>query len=536
MKFCLVIIAFLISFPAALLSQVPVPADTSKVDSVSGPITDTLLIPTEEKRLADIQERLKEFQKSEKPTPRFSFYDSLLTYLVSERFNHRSQIDQSFFHDAGDYFRFDPSYVVMDYQSTPMRKTVQPFGLIGNRLNVISNGVPFTPFEHTVEPDGMMDLNDIPTALDGSVYIIPGAMGTLFGGESNIATILSVSSSADSNKPASSIMADKGYFGYAFVRGKYARKFSNNRKIELSASSRKSDGVEFGRGDEQLHYTGSFFVPVKQRFGIGVDAKIYDRDAALVIRPDSGGALINRHRFDRSLRTSFEIQNKSYSARSEFGFRHLRQGSEINGAYYGRFDNTVNGIFFSHEKMVGSKVIKAELTTDFSDYDNGQNESHRFNSSLSFVLASLKKVHNFSLSAKANYSDDYDFLPSTALIYKSDFDKLFVQLSLGFAQIEPMQHQLYLPFRQSSLYGSTVKEYSESGNAQLKKESQLVGNLTLEAGTKGNHLAIQITGGRITDAIVWTMTRQSGAIEVLHFSPVNNDLTFSTITVKPRLQ
>lgn len=536
MRFWLIINTILIVFPAVLFSQVPIPADTAKADSVQNPAADTSTIPTEEERLANIQERLKEFQKSEKPMPRFSFYDSLLTYLVFESFNHRSQIDQSYYHDAGDYFKFDPSFVVMDYQTTPMRKTVQPFGLTGNRLNVISDGFPFTPFEHTVEPDGLIDLNDIPTALDGSVYVIPGPMGQLFGGESNLATLLTVPATADSNQPASSVMADKGFFGYAFVRGKYARKFSNDREIKLSASSRKSDGVEFGRSDEQLHYTGSFFTPVKQRFGFSVDASIYDRDAALVIRRDSGGALLNRHRFERSLRTSFEIQNKSHSARSEFGYRHLRQGSEIRGVYYGDFDNTLNGMFFLHEKMLGSQIFKAELNNDFSDYDNGQDENHRFNSSLALVLTSLKKRHNFSLSAKVSYSDDYDFLPSSALMYKSEYDKCFVQLSVGYSQIEPSQHQLYLPFRQSSLYASTVKECSESGNAQLKKESQLVGSLTIEPGTVDNHLTIQITGGRISDAFIWAMERQSGALEVLHFSPTNDDVTFSTISAKPRLQ
>lgn len=536
MKFWLVIIALLTVFPAAVFSQVPVPTDTSKVDTVPDTDIDTASVPSEEKRLADIQERLKEFQKSEKPPDRFSFYDSLLTYLVSERFNRRSQIDQSYYHDAGDYFKFDPSFVVMDYQTTPMRKTVQPFGLTGNRLNVISNGIPLNSFEHIVEPDGLMDLNDVPTALDGPVYVIPGSLGQFFGGESSIATLLTTTATADSNMPASSIMADKGYFGHAFVRGKYARKFSNNRIVELSASSRKSDGIEFGRGDEQLHYTGSFFIPIKQRFGLGVDARIYDRDAALVIRPDSGGALLNRHRFERSLKTSFEIQNKSNSARTEFGYHHLRQGSEIGGAYYGDFDNTVNGVFISHEKMAGPRILKTEFKADFIDYDNGTSENHRLNTSLAFVLSSLERTNNISLSAKAVYSDDYDFLPAAAVIYKSEYDKLLVQLSLGFAQIEPSQHQLYLPFRQSSLYGSTVKEYSESGNPQLKKESQLIGNLTIEPGTTQNHLTIQISGGRITDAIEWAMASQSGAIEVLHFSPVNDDLSFSTISVKPRLQ
>ena len=97
---------------------------------------------------------------------------------------------------------------------------------------------------------------------------------------------------------------------------------------------------------------------------------MYDREAAVAVRPDSGGALLNRDRFVRSLRASFEIQNNQRSSRSEFGYRHLRQGSNIGNIYKGRFNNTENGVFLVHERKLGSKLLKAEATADFLDYDN----------------------------------------------------------------------------------------------------------------------------------------------------------------------
>jgi len=532
--------------PAQLLAQTPATADTVKPEpsNDSTILQDTLnpsillpgVLPTEEQRLADIQKRLKEFKESEKALARFSFYDSLLTYLILERFNQRPQITQSFFHDAGDYFKFDPSFFVVDYQSTPMRKTVQPFGLTGDRLNVLINGIPYTPFEHIVEPDGMIDMNDVPTALDGPVYIIPGPMGQLFGGGSSLATLLTVTATADSNKPASSFMADKGFFGYAFVRGRYARKFSNGRSIELSASSRKSDGVVIGRDDEQLHYTAAIFFPIKDRFGFNLDAKMYDREAALAVRPDSGGALLNRDRFDRALSASFEIQNDQRSSRSEIGYRHLRQGSNIGNIYKGRYNNTGNGAFVVNERKLGSKLLKAEASADFLDYDNSLTEYHRFNSSMALSLTTLKKIHNLSMQAKAVYSDDFDLLPSGTILYQSDFEKLFIQLSAGFSQKEPSLHQLNLPFQQVTLYGTTTQEYSESGNSNLKKESQLIGSLTVEPGTVDNSLSINIMGGRIADAIEWSSEIIGSVVTVRHFTPVNDDITFVTASVRPSIR
>ena len=531
--------------PALPLAQTPAPTDTAKAKS---PNDSTILQDTlnpswpgpddlsgADKRSTDIHKRLKEFQESEKPPARFSFYDSLLTYLVSERFNQRSQIMQSFFHDAGDYFKFDPGFFVVDYQSTPMRKTVQPFGLTGDRLNVISNGIPFTPFEHVVEPDGMIDLNDVPTALDGPVFIIPGPMGQLFGGGSSLATLLTVAAIADSNQPASSFMADKGFFGYAFVRGRYTRQFSNGRKIELSASSRKSDGLELGRDDEQLHYTAAIFFPIQAKFGFKLDAKMYDREGALAVRPDSGGVLLRRDRFDRSLCASFELQNDQRSARNEIGYRHLRQGSNLDNIYRGTFNNTVNGLFLTHEQMLGSKIIKAEVAVDFTEYDNSK-LFNRFNSSLALSLTRLKKIHNLTIQAKAGYSDGYDFLPSGTIIYQSDFEKLFIRLAAGYSQKEPSLHQLNLSFRQVALYGAATQEYSESGNSNLKKESQLIGSLTIEPGTIDNNLSLNVTGGKINDAIEWSSEIIGSVITVRHFAPVNDNITFVSASVRPRFR
>ena len=542
---CAIVISFLF-ISINISAQTPAFSDTARPapqqDSIN--IIDTLvadsLLPGDltgpERHLLSQQQRLLEYQKSEIPPPRLSYIDSAVTYLASERFNRRSQITQSFFHDAGDYFKFDPAYFVVDYQAMPMRKTVQLFGLTGDRINIVNGGVPFTPFEHIVEPDGLIDMNDVPTELDGNVYIIPGPAGQLLGGDRNFASLVTTTAFADSSKPASTFMADKGYFGYAFVRGNYARKFSNGKEIRISASSRKTEGLEFGRDDEQLRYTGGGHFPLGKNFGLNIDTKMYDRDATLVIRPDAVGSRIYRHRFDRSLLATVDNQNDSRTKRNEIGYRHLRQGSFLDNFYRGRFNNTVNGMLVSQERVFGTNILKAEAAADFSDYDNGYMEYHRINVSAEINLTSLKKINNFSFSAKSVYSDDFNFLPSLTVLYKSEFEKLFVQLSLGYSQREPSQHQLYLPFQQSSIYGLTTKEYSEMGNFGLKKESSLIGSLTIEPGTIENHLSFNITGGKITDAIEWSMQRLSGAVEILHFSPVNEDITFMTISGGPRFR
>ncbi|UCC45101.1 MAG: hypothetical protein JSU65_04070, partial [Candidatus Zixiibacteriota bacterium] len=71
-------------------------------------------------------------QRKEKETiARLSFLDTLVSYFVSSRLNMRDRINQSYALNAGDYFKFDPSWFALSHEATPMRTTVQPYGLAG---------------------------------------------------------------------------------------------------------------------------------------------------------------------------------------------------------------------------------------------------------------------------------------------------------------------------------------------------------------------------------------------------------------------
>jgi len=188
--------------PADSVDQPPdIPHDSTEVvDSLSR--LDTLKVAdslgtadtlTEiQQQLLEFEERYRQFKKESqsKRKEQFSYFDTLTHYFLSPRLNQGELIDRSFFHDPGDYFKFNPGYFVLDHQVTPMRKTVQPFGLSGDRLNILLRDWSIHPFDHIPEPDGLIDLNDVPSALDHDVFVIPGALGRLFGGAQSVATLL----------------------------------------------------------------------------------------------------------------------------------------------------------------------------------------------------------------------------------------------------------------------------------------------------------------------------------------------------------
>jgi len=489
-----------------------------------------------QRQVADMSRRLEQFNAARQLPPRLSFYDSLVSYFASERFNRRQQIDRSVYFDAGDYFKFDPSFMIWDYQTVPMRKTVQPFGLTGSRLNIFSNGYQHLPFEHIIEPDGMTDMNDIPTALDGNIYIIPGALGQFLGGRQPTATLLTTPAKTEDNQPATILLADQGWFGYDYVRGGYSRKFASGREVSFFLGSRDTDGVVFGRGDDNSHYKTSFYLPLTDNTAIISAGQMYERQEAFVVRPGLSTLPFFRERFDRSFRVALEFQNDSRSSRAEIGYQHLRQGSYLDFAYKGRFNRTGHGSFFKYERADGSKLWQLISNANILEYDNGFGQFDRFSASLFVNMVKLNESGKFGIRTGLYYSDDFNFLPSAAALYQFETEKFFLQLSASYTENEPSMHQLTLPNQEVDIYGSLGQVYIERGNPGLKKERQIVGNLIIAPGTVDNKITFSLIGGKIFDEIEWTNWEVRTNPVKLVFSPANDNLTFFTASVAPSLR
>jgi hypothetical protein len=469
--------------------------------------------------------------------PKFSYFDSLVTYFTSERLNQRSQLDRSFYHDAGDYFRFDPSYFILEHQVTPMRKTVQPFGLSGDRLNLIVNGHQLQPFEHIPEPDGLADLNDIPTALDQSIFIIPGPAGRLFGGRSGVATLLTLPKRPSEYSSESALLADKGSFGYSYVRGRYSKLFTNRREVDMSIEYRDADGPALGRKDDAYNYFGDFYFPLNPSIGFRAWGQLYNRDGDFAVWPDSDGTTLTRERFDRSAKLSFDFHNHNHTARTELGYQHLRQGSYLSGVYKTRLNLTGHGGFLTREWISGQTIFQARLDGNYSEYDDGFKNLNRTNSVLSLNLARLNDGYRWAFSIESEYVEDFGFLPSGVAVLFRESPQFFLMFGAGYSERAPSLLELHLPFQISSIYRSARKKYADQGNSELKKEKQLTGNVTLELGSPDNNIGISVTGGNILDGIDWQNQSVTDSVGTyILFSPSNGDVAFVDVSIQPKLR
>ncbi|MFZ5981163.1 MAG: hypothetical protein ACOYVF_11080 [Candidatus Zixiibacteriota bacterium] len=510
----------------------PVPEDSVRLDGDTLTLSDTLT----EAQKAEIlfNERYKQYRDEQKEAyiAPFSYFDSLVASFTSSRQNKREPIDRAYYHDAGDYFRRDPGYLVLEPQVMPMRKTVQPYGLAGDRMNVLIDRNQIKPFDWVVEPDGLMDFNDIPTALDHDVYILPGPVGSLFGGEQMVATLLTRPEQTDKLDARSTFLVDKGSFGFSNARGRYSKNFISGRKIDMSIGYRVSDGMTLHSGDDAYHYYGDFYFPVKCDYAFRATGQLYNREGYLNIRPDSLGNYVKRNRFDRFVRLSFSSSNKERTTRNELSYKHLRQGSDLNKAYYGRYNLTGHGLVLTREWNAWGHLFKIELTGDYLLFDDGYDEFNRLSSSASFNLASLKSSWKYALRTGQKHDEQFRFLPfASALLYRTGH-RFLAMFSAGYGERAPSLLEQNLRVQQVSLYGASYV-YRDSGNKDLVSEKQLTGNVTLEYGSTDNALGVEVTGGKITDGIDWRHTVESN-VEI--FKPVNGNINFVNTSLTGRIR
>jgi len=505
------------------------------LDSVL-PVSDTVLpadsLTEAQKAEARFMERYKKLkeEKQEAVEPPLNYYDSLVVYFTSPRLNRRRLIDRSFYHDAGDYFRFDPGYFVLESQTTPTRKTVQPYGLTGDRLNVLVKDNQMKPFEHVLEPDGMIDFNDIPTALDHEVYILPGPVGALFGGDQMVATLMTRPEEYDTTAAQSTFLVDKGTFGYSYARGRYSKKFIRGRTIDMSIGYRNADGQFFGNTDDVYHYYGDFYFPIGQTYGARATGQLFSRENNLWYRYDLGGNYIKRDRFDRSARVSFYAFNPNRTQKYEIAYRYLRQGSYIDRSYKGRFNLSGHELIFGREWFSGKTVFKAELSGGYREYDDGYESFRRYASSAAFNLARLTEGWRYVFKGGARHDDAFGVSPFAAGMLFKNTERWLFMFSTGYNERSPSMLELNLREQSVRLYNLASGDYTDRGNKELIPEKQLVGNATVQWGTVDNNLGLEVTGGRIFDGIDWVNTVGADFLSYL-FEPQNGDINFVNTTL-----
>ncbi len=472
---------------------------------------------------------------SVKKEPQLSIRDSLCQIFLSDRFDLTSQFVRSYGHDAGDFIKSNPSNFSTNYQPFPMRKTVSPFGLPGNRLDVILGDNALHPVEHLPEPDNQIGFDDIPTAPVQEIYNIEGPLGKIFGGDNSTASLIMIPVRTKSPRAESELVVDVGNLGYSNTKAVFTEQKKSGRLIQLAAEYRRSDGFDGSFGDSTYHHWADIIYPISNKLNLNLNGRLYRRRGNFPLRLKSK---FTRSRRDRDFSARFDYSFSSHN-KSSLGIRHQHSETETNLAqhsYKRDIDIIDNSILYAHESIWGKTYMNHELTMTEEEYHNFNYFMTRHRAKLTSTMFWGDSTNSFAANISAEKVGGYDPAPSAVLAYKIESESFYLSISTGYVTKFPRQYELDLTPQIDKFIDATVNDYYESGNVYLKPEKQLSGNLTVSLGAINNDLTISITGGKIFDGIDWKQfTLDTSSLSLTAFKTYNHDIEYANMSITKKI-
>ncbi len=468
----------------------------------------------------------------------FDFDSSLSALLLNPRWDLGSELARSYFHDAGDILKFNPSNQVIFYQNSPVRTTVAPFALPGNRMNAIFDFYQLNPLGHVLEPDGRLDFNDIPTAQVQKLYNVEGPLGLALGGSNATSSLVMFPYEPDSNRIESRLVVDKGIYGYAYTKAVLANRDENGRVMRVAFGYRKANGLFTHRNDDAYHQYYELDQPLFTRLELKASVRLYHRQGAFSPRPDSSNFFLNRERLDRDINAGL-YYNHDENAQSSVSFRHQRSESRlslISELYERNIDAFNNGVTSEHYQKVGrfSARARGEIGQErFYERDNG-NYAERMNGYGDLLLLTGDSSKSLTFYGRGEVTKNFGPSPTGEITLVINSRTSSFSASAGYTTKFPRLYDLNLSVRTDPIYSNTGSDYFESGNPDIVAEKQMIGNVNIAVGQAGSDLSLAVTGGKIKDAIDWikfdTVGYASGG-----YRPANHNIDFVSTTLKQRI-
>ncbi|MBN2226249.1 MAG: hypothetical protein JW763_02680 [candidate division Zixibacteria bacterium] len=519
---------------------------TSRIPADSGNLSTQEAIPTDSSELPnDYWDRVAgEYQPTDTisktrrpPLVAYDFGQALHTAFLTQHYDVLADVRRSFFHDAGDFLKFNPSNLVIYYQNTPMRTVVVPYGLPGDRVDVILDQRALHPIAHEIEPDNRRDFNDIPTAVTNEAYNIEGPLGLAFGGNGTVSSLVMFPLTPDTTQAVSGMAVDKGSFGYAYTRGRFAHRNERGRQMRFAAGYRKANGAFRNLDDDAYHQWGDFRQPLTERLWLNLSGRLYRRDGAYLPQADVSLFDLDRFRRDRDLSAALALHH-DVTSKTTVSFRHERSETKLEQSsepYYRNLDIFTNGLILTHERQAGNFGVRLRVSgvqEKFEDKNLVENKRHR--GMVDAAVLSGDTASALTMYARAEKVGGYDPAPTAMAAYIKRGPSWCFSASVGYCTRFPRQYELDLVERIAPIYDNDEYDYYEIGNPQLKPEKQIGGNVTFGLGKPGSDVTVSLTGGKIFDGIDWRRFDTLG-LETGGFRPVNHDLEYANATIRKRL-
>lgn len=465
------------------------------------------------------------------------FLDSVTTAFA--RFAETYDVRQNDLYprNAAGFLASRPEYFVMTYHESPLRTTVQPFGLPGQQMTLFCGGNRLRPYDRVIPADGLIDFDDIATGDLEGARIVEGPIGGAVSPDGGLSLLYLQPAAIPQDKARSEFTVERGSYSYAYTRARVARMLSKRFGLFLSTDYRKAGsrfyGSDIGADDSGYCVKTQLLYHLAERTTFEFSLDAYRRTGGFPVQPDNAGAGFRRLQRDHTmiftltqhavkggqLAGKFEYQ-KSKSAYSRYGNSFYRT---VTPRYYrGEVSYLVPRPGRLYELTVGGG--KEKYTID--GLDGGRNYG--------FVSASaLRDITDGKLYAMGRWrvgEREQVAVEGTAGLVKTLAPGWKGQASLGYLCRWPDVADRIAPERFGALGGyDYLAHVYEYGNPDLAMEKRLAGNAAVEYRTGRTAVSAAITGGVIRDLIYYDPAYDS-LIETT-FSPANDRVNFGDLSV-----
>ncbi|NMC43702.1 MAG: hypothetical protein GYA46_07275, partial [candidate division Zixibacteria bacterium] len=240
-----------------------IPPDTTRIDSLQtqpdGPPADSVREPL----IDTVHTEPVEYHLP------MRFLDSVTTAFA--RFAETYDVRQRDLYprNAAGFLTSRPEYFVMTYHETPLRTTVQPFGLPGQQMTVFSGSLQMRPYDRVIPADGLIDFDDIATGDLEGARIIEGPIAGAMAPDGGLSLLHLQPAAIPQDRAKSEFTVERGSFSYAYTRARVSRMLSKRFGFFLSTDYRKGQsrfyGVGYDADDDSYNLKTRFLYHLAER-------------------------------------------------------------------------------------------------------------------------------------------------------------------------------------------------------------------------------------------------------------------------------
>ncbi len=437
--------------------------------------------------------------------------DSLIHYFARHEYRFDVQQADLYPRDAAGFLYHEASYFALTSLETPLRTTVAPFGMPGDRMTVRSGNNELAPYDRTIPGDGLIDFNDIITGDVARAAIVEGPLAG-YNSLSGALSLLYLEPFRIPEGPAvTKFTVERGAFGYAYTRGRVARMLTPDLGFAFSTDYRKGDGFVSNVDDDSYNIKARLFRRFNYRTTLDASVGVYRRKGGYLsyrrLRRDEQYAVsITRQEFFGGVLTGRYNLNLSRSAditktiRPRDTYTDLSYLLARNGGLYQA------SIRFGKEQF----YINRYFATRYYGYGDLSGMIDLQGGRL-FFFGRLRdaELQDIAVEAAGGYS-------------RRIGQRWQVTVSSGYLSGWPDLTDLYLP-------EGTLGLYNERGNTDLKAEKKLTGNATIQFITDKFEISTSFNAGTAKDLIYYEQTfDQYPSVEI---TPENDKVTFADANI-----